>query len=172
LFRDNPDILAQYQERFEHILVDEYQDTNRAQNELVLQLAGAHHQVTVVGDSDQSIYGWRGADVRNFLEFERAFPDASVVVLDQNYRSTQTILDAANAVISNNLTRKPKDLWTSRGGGEQLVRYVADDEHDEGSWLASEVVKLRREHGAKPGHRGRTGPPGGAVPRLRRVTVL
>jgi DNA helicase-2/ATP-dependent DNA helicase PcrA len=151
LFRDNPDILAQYQERFEHILVDEYQDTNRAQNELVLQLAGAHHQVTVVGDSDQSIYGWRGADVRNFLEFERAFPDASVVVLDQNYRSTQTILDAANAVISNNLTRKPKDLWTSRGGGEQLVRYVADDEHDEGSWLASEVVKLRREHGYRWG---------------------
>ncbi len=151
LFRDHPDILAAYQERFEHILVDEYQDTNRAQNELVLQLAGAHHQVTVVGDSDQSIYGWRGADVRNFLEFERAFPDASVVVLDQNYRSTQTILDAANAVISNNMTRKPKDLWTSRAGGEQLVRYVADDEHDEGSWLASEVVKLRREHGYRWG---------------------
>jgi len=151
LFRDNPDILTSYQERFEHILVDEYQDTNRAQNELVLQLAGAHHQVTVVGDSDQSIYGWRGADVRNFLEFERAFPDASVVVLDQNYRSTQTILDAANAVIANNLTRKPKDLWTSRGAGEQLVRYVADDEHDEGSWLASEVVKLRREHGYRWG---------------------
>jgi DNA helicase II / ATP-dependent DNA helicase PcrA len=151
LFRDHPDILAAYQERFEHILVDEYQDTNRAQNELVLQLGGAHHQVTVVGDSDQSIYGWRGADVRNFLEFERAFPDASVVVLDQNYRSTQTILDAANAVISNNMTRKPKDLWTSRDGGEQLVRYVADDEHDEGSWLASEVVKLRREHGYRWG---------------------
>jgi DNA helicase-2/ATP-dependent DNA helicase PcrA len=151
LFRDRPEILAQYQERFEHVLVDEYQDTNRAQNELVLQLAGAHHQVTVVGDSDQSIYGWRGADVRNFLEFERAFPDASVVVLDQNYRSTQTILDAANAVISNNQTRKPKDLWTSQGAGEQLVRYVADDEHDEGSWLASEVVKLRREHGYRWG---------------------
>ena len=151
LFRDQPDILAQYQERFQHILVDEYQDTNRAQNELVLQLAGGHHQVTVVGDSDQSIYGWRGADVRNFLEFERAFPDASVVVLDQNYRSTQTILDAANAVISNNQTRKPKDLWTSQGTGEQLVRYVADDEHDEGSWLASEVVKLRREHGYRWG---------------------
>jgi DNA helicase-2/ATP-dependent DNA helicase PcrA len=151
MFRDRPDILASYQERFSYVLVDEYQDTNRAQNELVLQLAAAHHQVTVVGDSDQSIYGWRGADVRNFLEFERAFPDATVVVLDQNYRSTQTILDAANAVIANNLTRKPKDLWTSRGDGEQLVRYVADDEHDEGSWLASEVVKLRREHGYRWG---------------------
>jgi DNA helicase-2/ATP-dependent DNA helicase PcrA len=151
LFRDHPDVLASYQERFGHILVDEYQDTNRAQNDLVLHLAGAHHQVTVVGDSDQSIYGWRGADVRNFLEFERAFPEATVVVLDQNYRSTQMILDAANAVISNNLTRKPKDLWTSQGAGEQLVRYVADDEHDEGSWLASEVVKLRREHGYRWG---------------------
>ena len=151
LFREHPDVLAAYQERFAHILVDEYQDTNRAQNELVLQLAGAHHQVTVVGDSDQSIYGWRGADVRNILEFERAFPDATVVVLDQNYRSTQTILDAANAVIANNLTRKPKDLWTSRGGGEQLVRYVAEDEHDEGAWLAAEVMRLRREHGYRWG---------------------
>ena len=105
----------------------------------------------MVGDSDQSIYGWRGADIRNILEFERAFPDASVVVLDQNYRSTQTILDAANAVIANNLTRKPKDLWTSQGEGEQLVRYVAEDEHDEGAWLAAEVVRLRREHGYRWG---------------------
>jgi DNA helicase II / ATP-dependent DNA helicase PcrA len=151
LFREHPDVLDAYRDRFLHVLVDEYQDTNRAQNELVLQLAGGHHQVTVVGDSDQSIYGWRGADVRNILEFERAFPDATVVVLDQNYRSTQRILDAANAVISNNLARKPKDLWTSRDGGEQLVRYIAEDEHDEGSWLASEVMRLRRDEGYRWG---------------------
>jgi DNA helicase II / ATP-dependent DNA helicase PcrA len=151
LFRENPGILEAYRDRFLHILVDEYQDTNRAQNELVLQLAGGHHQVTVVGDSDQSIYGWRGADVRNILEFERTFPDATVVVLDQNYRSTQRILDAANAVISNNSARKPKDLWTSRDGGEQLVRYIAEDEHDEGSWLAAEVMRLRRDEGYRWG---------------------
>jgi DNA helicase-2/ATP-dependent DNA helicase PcrA len=151
LFREHPATLDAYRRRFGHVLVDEYQDTNRAQNELVVQLAGGHHQVTVVGDSDQSIYGWRGADIRNILEFERAFPDATVVVLDQNYRSTQTILDAANAVIANNLSRKPKDLWTSAGGGEQLVRYVAEDEHDEGSWIAGEVMRLRREHGYRWG---------------------
>jgi ATP-dependent DNA helicase UvrD/PcrA len=151
LFRENPGILEAYRDRFLHILVDEYQDTNRAQNELVLQVAGGHHQVTVVGDSDQSIYGWRGADVRNILEFERTFPDATVVVLDQNYRSTQRILDAANAVISNNSARKPKDLWTSRDGGEQLVRYIAEDEHDEGSWLAAEVMRLRRDEGYRWG---------------------
>ena len=151
LFRAHPEVLEAYRERFLHVLVDEYQDTNQAQNELILQLAGGHHQVTVVGDSDQSIYGWRGADVRNILEFEHAFPDATVVVLDQNYRSTQRILDAANAVISNNLARKPKDLWTSRDGGEQLVRYVAEDEHDEGSWLAAEIVRLRRDEGYRWG---------------------
>jgi DNA helicase-2/ATP-dependent DNA helicase PcrA len=151
LFREHPDVLGAYRERFLHILVDEYQDTNRAQNELVLQLAGGHHQVTVVGDSDQSIYGWRGADVRNILEFERTFPDTTVVVLDQNYRSTQRILDAANAVISNNVARKPKDLWTSRDGGEQLVRYIAEDEHDEGAWLVSEVMRLRRDEGYRWG---------------------
>ena len=113
-----PDVLEHYQQRFRHVLVDEYQDTNRAQNELVLLLAGAHHQVSVVGDSDQSVYGWRGADIRNILQFEEAFPDATVVVLEQNYRSTQTILDAANAVIANNAMRKPKALWTEQGGGE------------------------------------------------------
>ena len=151
LFRQHPETLESYRQRFEHLLVDEYQDTNHAQNELVIQLAGGHHQVTAVGDSDQSIYGWRGADVRNILEFERAFPDTTVVVLDQNYRSTQTILDAANAVIANNMARKPKELWTSSGAGEQLVRYVAEDEQDEGAWLAAEVVRLRREHGYRWG---------------------
>ncbi len=137
-----PDVLAHYQQRFRHVLVDEYQDTNAAQNELVLLLAGAHHNVTVVGDSDQSIYRFRGADIRNILQFEQAFPDATVINLEQNYRSTQTILDAANAVIANNLRRKPKELWSRRIGGESLVRYQAEDEHDEGSWLAAEVVKL------------------------------
>jgi DNA helicase-2/ATP-dependent DNA helicase PcrA len=151
LFQEHPEALDAYRQRFAHLLVDEYQDTNRAQNELVIQLAGSHHQVTAVGDSDQSIYGWRGADVRNILEFERAFPDATVVILDQNYRSTQTILDAANAVIAHNLTRKPKDLWTAQGGGELLVRYVAEDEHDEGAWLTAEVMRLRREHGYRWG---------------------
>ena len=139
-----PDVLAYYQNRFRHVLVDEYQDTNRAQNELVLLLAGAHHQVSVVGDGDQSIYAFRGADIRNIMEFEEAFPDANVVVLEQNYRSTQTILDAANAVIANNTRRKPKALWTDQVGGELVVRYHAEDEHDEGAWLAEEVLRLHR----------------------------
>ncbi len=151
LFREHPEVLERYRERFAHLLVDEYQDTNHAQNEIVLALAGGHHQVTVVGDSDQAIYGWRGADVRNILEFERAFPDATVVVLDRNYRSTQTILDAANAVISNNLARKPKELWTDQGTGEHLVRYVAEDEHDEASFIVGEIERQRAEHGYRWG---------------------
>ena len=151
LFREHPEVLERYRERFAHLLVDEYQDTNHAQNEIVLALAGGHHQVTVVGDSDQAIYGWRGADVRNILEFERAFPDATVVVLDRNYRSTQTILDAANAVISNNLARKPKELWTDQGTGERLVRYVAEDEHDEASFIVGEIERQRAEHGYRWG---------------------
>ena len=151
LFREHPEVLQRYRERFAHLLVDEYQDTNHAQNEIVLALAGGHHQVTVVGDSDQAIYGWRGADVRNILEFERAFPDATVVVMDRNYRSTQTILDAANAVISNNLARKPKELWTDQGTGERLVRYVAEDEHDEASFIVGEIERQRAEHGYRWG---------------------
>ena len=142
-----PDVLEHYRRRFRHVLVDEYQDTNRAQNELVLLLAGASHEVSVVGDSDQSVYGWRGADIRNILQFEEAFPDATVVVLEQNYRSTQVVLDAANAVIANNAQRKPKALWTDRIGGELITRYHAEDEHDEGSWLAGEVVSLHRSSG-------------------------
>jgi DNA helicase II / ATP-dependent DNA helicase PcrA len=145
-----PDVLDHYQRRFRHVLVDEYQDTNRAQNELILLLAGLHHQVSVVGDSDQSVYGWRGADIRNILQFEDAFPDATVVVLEQNYRSTQTILDAANAVISNNAMRKPKALWTEQGHGADLVTFHAEDEHDEGRWLASEVQQLHRRTNDRP----------------------
>ena len=113
LFRGFPDVLAEYQRRFQHVLVDEYQDTNQAQNDIVLMLASAHGNVTVVGDTDQSVYGFRGADFRNILQFEEAFDDGvTTVVLDQNYRSTQTILDAANAIIANNSERKPKSLWT------------------------------------------------------------
>jgi len=136
LFEAHPDVLRYYQERFQHILIDEYQDTNQAQNRIVLMLGEQHKNVCVVGDSDQSIYKFRGADMRNIEEFESAFGEATVVVLAQNYRSTQTILSAANAVISQNLGRRPKDLWTSAGDGERIVRYFAEDEYDESSWVA------------------------------------
>jgi DNA helicase II / ATP-dependent DNA helicase PcrA len=142
LFQACPDVLAHYQHRFKHVLVDEYQDTNRAQNELVVMLSREHRNICVVGDSDQSVYRFRGADIRNILQFEDAFPDATVIVLEQNYRSTQTILDAANAVIANNAMRKPKALWTEQIGGELITRYHAEDEHDEGAWVASEIVRL------------------------------
>ena len=108
-------------------------------------LAAEHRNVCVVGDGDQSIYRFRGADIRNILEFEEAFPDATVIVLEQNYRSTQTILDAANAVIANNLGRKPKELWTDQGDGEPIVRYHADDETDEAQWVAHEIAALHDE---------------------------
>ena len=146
LFREHPDVLDHYQRRFRHVLVDEYQDTNHVQNELVLQLTQGHRNVCVVGDSDQSIYNFRGADIRNILEFEEAFPDATVIVLEQNYRSTQTILDAANAVIANNLGRKPKELWTDEGHGQAIVRYHADDEGDESQWVAHQISHLHDGH--------------------------
>ncbi|HVM66696.1 MAG TPA: DNA helicase PcrA [Acidimicrobiales bacterium] len=142
LFREHPDVLEGYQHRFKHVLVDEYQDTNRAQNELVLMLGAVHHNVAVVGDHDQSVYAFRGADMRNLLEFEDAFPDSTIVVLEQNYRSTQTILDAANAVIANNARRKPKALWTEEGAGAPIVRYMAESEHDEASFVAHEMGRL------------------------------
>ena len=145
VLRTNPDVLSHYQHRFKHILVDEFQDTNKAQNELVLLLGKEHQNVCVVGDSDQSVYRFRGADIRNILEFEEAFPAATLVVLEQNYRSTQTILDAANAVIANNLMRKPKALWTEQVGGELIERYFAEDEHDEARWLVQEVHRLHDE---------------------------
>ena len=135
LFRQHPDVLRTYQERFKHILIDEYQDTNMAQNEIVLLLGALHHNVCVVGDTDQSVYRFRGADFRNIMQFENAFPEVTTVVLAQNYRSTQTILDAANAVITNNVDRKPKDLWTDLGQGEKIIRYFADDEFGEANWV-------------------------------------
>ncbi len=153
LFREHPDVLEEYRRRFTHLLVDEYQDTNLAQNEIVLQLAAAddpaaEHNVTVVGDSDQSVYRFRGADLRNIMQFEDAFADVTMIVLSQNYRSTQTILDAANAVIVNNVGRKDKDLWTDSGQGERIVRYFATDEGDESTWVASTVRGLSAERGA------------------------
>jgi DNA helicase-2/ATP-dependent DNA helicase PcrA len=151
LFREHSDVLAQYQERFEHILVDEYQDTNRAQNELILTLGAVHRNVCVVGDSDQSIYRFRGADLRNILEFEEAFPDVTVIVLEQNYRSTQTILDAANAVIDHNSARKPKHLWTDQGQGPRIVRYQAEDEGDEARWVVRTLADLHEREGYRWG---------------------
>ncbi|HVR32785.1 MAG TPA: DNA helicase PcrA [Acidimicrobiia bacterium] len=142
LFGAFPDVLEQYQRRFRYVHVDEYQDTNRAQYTLVKQLAGGHRNLCVVGDSDQSIYRWRGADVRNILDFEKDYPDARVIVLEQNYRSTATILDAANAVIANNPRRQPKRLWSDRGAGEAIVRFEAVDEHDEAGFVADQVDVL------------------------------
>ena len=142
LFAEQPEVLELYRNRFEHVLVDEYQDTNTVQNELVLALSAGHRNICVVGDSDQSIYRFRGADVRNILQFEESFPDATVVILDQNYRSTQTILDAANAVISLNASRRPKELWTNEGAGEAIVRYRAEDELDEAQWLTMQLLHL------------------------------
>ena len=142
LLRDHPDVLAHYRQRFRHVLVDEYQDTNHVQNELVMLLASEHRNVCIVGDADQSIYRFRSADIRNILEFENAFPDATMIVLEQNYRSSQTILDAANAVIAHNLSRKPKELWTEQGDGQAIVRYHADDEGDESQWVAHQISHL------------------------------
>jgi DNA helicase-2/ATP-dependent DNA helicase PcrA len=145
LFGAFPKVLEHYQDRFRYILVDEYQDTNRAQYRLVQLLAGKHRNLCVVGDSDQSIYAFRGADIRNILEFERDYPDARVVVLDRNYRSTQTILDAANSVIGNNSGRKPKHLWTDLGTGDPVTVYRAEDEHDEAAFIAEHLGTLEDE---------------------------
>jgi DNA helicase-2/ATP-dependent DNA helicase PcrA len=137
-----PQVLEHYQDRFRYLLVDEYQDTNHAQYRLVQLLGAKHRNVCAVGDSDQSIYAFRGADIRNILEFQRDYPDARVVVLDRNYRSTQTILDAANGVISHNLGRQPKHLWTDLGVGEPVTVYRAQDEHDEAAFIAEELGVL------------------------------
>ncbi|MDJ0664018.1 MAG: DNA helicase PcrA [Acidimicrobiia bacterium] len=145
LFRVHPEVLERYQDRFEYVLVDEYQDTNHAQYVLVRLLTEKHRNLCVVGDGDQSIYKFRGADIRNINEFEKDFPDAQIVMLEQNYRSTETILQAANAVISNNPNRKPKRLWTEFGHGEKIISYEAEDEHDEAAFVAEAVGELRRQ---------------------------
>ncbi len=142
LFEEFPEVLTYYQEKFEHILVDEYQDTNQVQNKWVFLLAQQKRNLCVVGDDDQSIYSWRGADIRNILDFEAHFPDARVIKLEQNYRSTQNILEAAYHVVRHNPGRKEKKLWTDKGPGEKVIRYAATDEHDEAWYVASEIERL------------------------------
>ena len=142
LFEEHPKVLERYQGRWQQILVDEYQDTNRAQYLICRQLAAKHKNLSVVGDDDQSIYSWRGADLRNILDFETDYPDAKVVKLEQNYRSTQTILDAAHAVVSRNAGRKDKRLWTDRGAGAQITLFDAYNEYEEAEFVARQVEKL------------------------------
>src|SRR3954447_20750993 len=154
-----PDVAEHYRRRFRHVLVDEYQDTNHAQYVLIRELVGQQGdddglkpaELCVVGDADQSIYAFRGATIRNILEFERDYPDASVILLEQNYRSTQTILSAANAVIERNADRKPKRLWSDQGNGPKVTGYVADNEHDEAAFVAQEIDRLSDDEDIKPG---------------------
>lgn len=141
LFEKHPDILDRYQERFKYILVDEYQDTNHAQYRLIKVLGAKYRNVCVVGDDDQSVYNFRGADIQNILDFERDYPEAKVIRLEQNYRSTQTILDAANEVISNNLSRKKKRLWTENQKGSPISLFNAQDEHGEANYVARKIVE-------------------------------
>ena len=147
IFDRYPDALDHYQSRFEHVLVDEFQDTNHAQARLATLLAGKARNILVVGDVDQGIYAFRGASIKNLLDFERDWPDTHVITLEQNYRSTGTILDAANAVIDNNVMRRPKSLWTQSVAGDPITRYHAQNEHDEAAWVASEVKRLRDDLG-------------------------
>ncbi|MEU5138721.1 DNA helicase PcrA [Streptomyces sp. NPDC021139] len=166
LLRAFPDVAEHYRRRFRHVLVDEYQDTNHAQYALVRELVGvpSEHPVDVppeaevppaelcvVGDADQSIYAFRGATIRNILQFEEDYPDATTILLEQNYRSTQTILSAANAVIERNESRRPKNLWTNQGSGAQITGYVADTEHDEAQFVADEIDRLTDAGEAKAG---------------------
>ncbi|MFH1475267.1 MAG: UvrD-helicase domain-containing protein, partial [Chloroflexota bacterium] len=142
LLETQPEVLARHQVRWRYLHVDEYQDTNAAQYRIVRALAAAHHNLCVVGDDDQSIYAWRGADLRNILDFERDEPGATIVKLEQNYRSTQLILDAAHAVVTNNEGRKEKKLWTERAGGRPIQRFEAWNEEEEAEWIARQVEAL------------------------------
>ncbi|MEU9705597.1 DNA helicase PcrA [Streptomyces sp. NPDC047981] len=152
-----PDVAEHYRRRFRHVLVDEYQDTNHAQYTLVRELVGTGYddldpaELCVVGDADQSIYAFRGATIRNILQFEEDYPNATTILLEQNYRSTQTILSAANAVIERNESRRPKNLWTNAGAGAQITGYVADTEHDEAQFVADEIDRLTDTGDAKAG---------------------
>lgn len=145
LFDQHPEVLTYYQQRYQYIHVDEYQDTNHAQYQLVKLLASRFKNICVVGDADQSIYGWRGADMQNILDFEKDYPDAKVVLLEENYRSTKTILRAANDVIERNKNRRPKKLWTQNEEGEKIVYYRANDEQDESIFIAGKIDELARE---------------------------
>ncbi|RCG24523.1 DNA helicase PcrA [Sphaerisporangium album] len=171
LFQLFPDVAEHYRRRFRHVMVDEYQDTNHAQYMLIRELVGVPEartadgepvregregavepaELCVVGDADQSIYAFRGATIRNILEFERDYPDARTILLEQNYRSTQTILSAANAVIARNEGRKPKNLWSDQGAGPKIIGYVADNEHDEAMFVAQEVDRLADDEDVTPG---------------------
>jgi ATP-dependent exoDNAse (exonuclease V) beta subunit len=142
LFHDEPDVLERYQGRWRYLHVDEYQDTNRPQYLWVKALAAAHGNLCVVGDDDQSIYSWRGADIRNILDFEGDYPNATVIKLEQNYRSTQLILDAAHAVVTHNSSRKDKKLWTDNSGGRQIARFEAYNEEEEAEWIARQIEDL------------------------------
>ena len=149
LFREQPEVLGHYQERFRYVLIDEYQDTNRAQYHFVNLLAARYRNICVVGDADQGVYSWRGATIQNLLDFERDYPDAAVFLMEQNYRSTQNILEVANALIERNLQRKPKSLWTETEGGELTVRYRSDNEHEEALFVAEEIERLVSEEGQR-----------------------
>jgi len=153
LLKSAPQVREYYNRRFQFLLIDEYQDTNRPQYELMRMLAGDRHNVCAVGDEDQSIYSWRGADIRNILEFEQDFPEAKIIRLEQNYRSTQNILQAASAVVANNIRRKGKNLWTSRQGGTKIGYYEAPDGENEALFAADHIAKYLRaatEHGETP----------------------
>ena len=145
LMADHPPVLEIYRRRFKYVLVDEYQDTNRTQYELIRLLTAESRNLCVVGDDDQSIYGWRGADIRNILDFEKDFPDAKVIKLEQNYRSTGNILDAANQLIAHNDGRKDKTLWTEHGNGDKITVYCARDERDEAAWIVQQIHTLRKQ---------------------------
>ncbi|HYF72345.1 MAG TPA: 3'-5' exonuclease, partial [Nocardioides sp.] len=164
LFQAFPEVRETYRRRFRHVLVDEYQDTNHAQYAFIHQLCAEQMEeidpaaervppaeLMVVGDADQSIYAFRGANIRNILDFEQDFPDATSILLEQNYRSTQTILNAANSVIGHNQSRKPKRLWSDAGDGERIVGYVADDEHDEARFVSEEIDRLTDARAYRPG---------------------
>src|SRR5947208_5271755 len=153
LLKSATQVREYYNRRFQFLLIDEYQDTNRPQYELMRMLAGERHNVCAVGDEDQSIYSWRGADIRNILEFEQDFPEAKIIRLEQNYRSTQNILQAASAVVANNVRRKGKNLWTSRQGGTKIGYYEAPDGENEALFAADRIARYLRdavEHGQTP----------------------
>src|SRR5438105_53426 len=147
LFQDHPQVLEHYQERFSYVLIDEYQDTNRAQYHLVNLLAAKHRNICVVGDADQGVYSWRGATIKNLLDFEHDYPDAAIFVMEQNYRSTQSILEVANELITHNIQRKPKSLWSQADRGDLTVRYRGANEHDEAWFVATEIERLIQEEG-------------------------
>lgn len=151
LLQENKEVREKYQDRFDYLLVDEYQDTNHAQYLLTKFLAAKYRNICVVGDADQSIYGWRGADIQNILDFEKDYPDAKVIKLEQNYRSTQIILDAANAVIENNTGRKPKNLWTENKSGADIIYFQAVDERDEARFVIEQLQNLQRTENKKLG---------------------